>query len=163
MPDREAGDDAGEAEDVLGFVRGLVSARADRGGAPMSAEAMPPLVLRPSQRIDRHDMAEAPAPLVLGPEMRVAAPDGGEAAALDWRDADILAPASGARVTTGPAGEVIVRIAPDEGALRALIADVLREELIAPLGERIAGDLRKDLRKMVRREIRRALADQGRD
>lgn len=44
----------------------------------------------------------------------------------------------------------------DEQALRALVADVVREELMGPLGERIT----RNVRKMVRREIYRVLSSQ---
>lgn len=47
----------------------------------------------------------------------------------------------------------------DQQALRALIADVVREELQGALGERIT----RNVRKMVRREIHRALAAQELD
>ncbi|WP_037310282.1 hypothetical protein [Ruegeria halocynthiae] len=47
----------------------------------------------------------------------------------------------------------------DEGALRDLIAQVVREELQGVLGERIT----RNVRKMVRREIYRALAEQKLD
>ncbi|MEM1007073.1 MAG: hypothetical protein AAGK26_16860, partial [Pseudomonadota bacterium] len=42
----------------------------------------------------------------------------------------------------------------DEEDLRALISDIVRQELQGPLGERLT----RNLRKMVRREIQRALA-----
>ncbi|MFY1706422.1 hypothetical protein [Tritonibacter scottomollicae] len=44
----------------------------------------------------------------------------------------------------------------DEDALRALVSDIVREELQGPLGERIT----RNVRKLVRREIQRALASQ---
>ena len=44
----------------------------------------------------------------------------------------------------------------DEDALRDLVADVVRQELTGPLGERIT----RNVRKLVRREIHRALAAQ---
>lgn len=47
-------------------------------------------------------------------------------------------------------------LAMDEEALRALIAEVVREELQGVLGQRIT----RNVRKMVRREIYRALAEQ---
>lgn len=42
----------------------------------------------------------------------------------------------------------------DEASLRALVAEIVREELQGPLGERIT----RNVRKLVRREIQRALA-----
>lgn len=47
----------------------------------------------------------------------------------------------------------------DEDALRALVADVVRQELQGALGERIT----RNIRKMVRREIHRALSAQNLD
>lgn len=47
----------------------------------------------------------------------------------------------------------------DEAALRALVADVVREELTGPLGERIT----RNVRKLVRREIYRILSSQDFD
>ncbi|OIQ25807.1 MAG: hypothetical protein BM562_16835 [Alphaproteobacteria bacterium MedPE-SWcel] len=44
----------------------------------------------------------------------------------------------------------------DEDSLRDLVADIVREELQGPLGERIT----RNVRKLVRREIQRALAAQ---
>ncbi|NIZ14407.1 hypothetical protein [Phaeobacter sp. HF9A] len=44
----------------------------------------------------------------------------------------------------------------DEDSLRELVADIVREELQGPLGERIT----RNVRKLVRREIQRALAAQ---
>lgn len=44
----------------------------------------------------------------------------------------------------------------DEGALRAMVSDVVREELTGPLGERIT----RNVRKLVRREIYRILSSQ---
>ena len=42
----------------------------------------------------------------------------------------------------------------DEAALRALIAEVVREELTGDLGERMT----RNLRRLVRREVQQALA-----
>lgn len=42
----------------------------------------------------------------------------------------------------------------DDAALRALVAEIVREELRGPLGERMT----RNLRKLVRREVSRALA-----
>lgn len=47
----------------------------------------------------------------------------------------------------------------DEEALRALVSDVVREELTGPLGERIT----RNVRKLVRREIYRVLSSQDFD
>ncbi|MBU2992653.1 hypothetical protein Q4555_04410 [Octadecabacter sp. 1_MG-2023] len=47
-------------------------------------------------------------------------------------------------------------VALDEEALRALVSDVVREELSGPLGERIT----RNVRKLVRREIYRVLSSQ---
>ncbi|MBM1221626.1 hypothetical protein JQU17_12040 [Ponticoccus sp. SC2-23] len=45
----------------------------------------------------------------------------------------------------------------DEETLRRMVAEIVREELQGPLGERIT----RNVRKLVRREIYRALAEQG--
>lgn len=45
----------------------------------------------------------------------------------------------------------------DEETLRNMVADIVREELQGPLGERIT----RNVRKLVRREINRALAEHG--
>ncbi|MGR3493439.1 MAG: hypothetical protein ACU0DW_15410, partial [Shimia sp.] len=42
----------------------------------------------------------------------------------------------------------------DEGALREMVAEIVREELQGELGERIT----RNVRKLVRREIHRAMA-----
>ena len=47
----------------------------------------------------------------------------------------------------------------DEATLRQMVADIVREELQGPLGERIT----RNVRKLVRREIYRALASQNFD
>jgi len=50
-------------------------------------------------------------------------------------------------------------VALDEAALRELVADVVREELTGPMGERIT----RNVRKLVRREIYRILSSQDFD
>lgn len=64
-----------------------------------------------------------------------------------------------APVQVSEAVEPQISLSMDEDALRALIAEVVREELQGVLGERIT----RNVRKMVRREIYRALAEQKAD
>ncbi|MEM7090305.1 MAG: hypothetical protein AAF496_12095 [Pseudomonadota bacterium] len=75
-------------------------------------------------------------------EPTVAAVQGAETIATQSKDADPDA----VEPVTGPTM--------DEEDLRALISDIVRQELQGPLGERLT----RNLRKMVRREIQRALA-----
>lgn len=113
--------------------------------------------------------------------------DGAEAPALDWRDAgmdnETDEPIGDARneAGSGPGGDRAATLdqdwdadAPDEDenafaiedeavldeeALRDLVAEIVREELMGTLGERIT----RNVRKLVRREIHRALNSQDFD
>ncbi len=81
-----------------------------------------------------------------------AGPESGPASALSWTDAAApLAPPEPA--LPEPAGLSLL----DEGVLRELIRDVLREELQGEVGERVT----RNLRKMIRTEIGRALTARG--
>ncbi len=105
--------------------------------------------------------------------------DGAEAPALDWRDAG--ADEDGEDAGRDRAAEHVETVerdwgteAPgdaenafaiddeavlDEDALRDLVAEIVREELMGTLGERIT----RNVRKLVRREIHRALNSQDFD
>ncbi|MBE0452308.1 MAG: hypothetical protein IBX58_01360 [Roseovarius sp.] len=112
--------------------------------------------------------------------------DGAEAPALQWRDADhdepvpepssfdpdeILADEAVSAMFDGETGpqpeEAAAEIAAfaldeavlDEDALRDLVAEIVRQELMGTLGERIT----RNVRKLVRREIHRALTSQDFD
>ncbi|MEM7709223.1 MAG: hypothetical protein AAF264_00385 [Pseudomonadota bacterium] len=97
-------------------------------------ETMPLLLVNP--RIDGDQAEEPAAPPV---EAKPAEPDV-DLAALDLAGGLQSAPV-------------------DEAALRALVADVVREELAGELGERIT----RNVRKLVRRELRRMLTSDGLD
>ena len=132
----------------------------------------------------RHDTA-APVGCEPDGDDEDAFADGAEAPALDWRDAgmdDETGERSGhAQDGAGPgrSGDRAATVdwdadAPDdeenafaiedeavldEEALRDLVAEIVREELMGTLGERIT----RNVRKLVRREIHRALNSQDFD
>jgi hypothetical protein len=75
--------------------------------------------------------------------------------ALGARDSQVpeaVQPAASAQA--GPPDEIVDEQVVDEAALRALVAEVVREELQGALGQRIS----RNVRKVIRQEIRRALA-----
>ncbi len=147
-----------EIEDVLSSIRRLVSHEVARAKSER-------LILTPALRVVGDDPAEpaadatraptpAPAagPATDGDDLRVRvqramtpsdAPDG---------DAASPAPAPATATASGSAGP-----ASDEGALRGVIAEVLRDELRGALGERMT----RNIRKLVRAEVARALAERG--
>lgn len=133
-------------------------ARTARGGrGPVQED-----VLDTIRRLAREEAAPGRvAPLVLSPEHRVtegrARPevDGAElarrrAAVLAFVPGPEPAPAREAPLPAAPAATALA----DEDALRALVAEVVREELRGALGERIT----RNVRRMVRREIAMELA-----
>lgn len=70
------------------------------------------------------------------------------------RDPDAVVEQADTSVAPSERPDVTV---PEDGVLRDMIAQIVREELQGVLGERIT----RNLRKMVRREIYRALSEQG--
>ena len=125
--------EAAERDDVLRSIRRLVSEEAGTGAR---------LLLTPEQRVGE------------GPRRRPrAAVDDAE---LARRRAAVLAYVPGPeedRAAPPPARPAPAALA-DEEALRALVAEVVREELRGALGERIT----RNVRRMVRREVAMELA-----
>jgi hypothetical protein len=147
-----------EVEDVLASIRRLVleGTGTSVAGVPRPADSVRPLSPPVARALPRVSPAE-PAPdaaggrLVLTPALRVAqAPEGVEARP----DSPVVfrrhAPEPEPESEPAPA-----TLASDPDALRALVAEVVREELAGELGERIT----RNLRKLVQREIARALAE----
>jgi len=133
--------DAKSVDDVLASIRKLVSdetrARSLEAEKKLAQAAQP-----------------APAdPLVLTPELKVASE---QLLVLDV-PADRPEPAATETKTADPAPVVATTdpVAPfhDEVALRALVSEMIREELQGELGNRIT----RNVRKLVRREIEQAM------
>jgi len=85
-------------------------------------------------------------------------PDTNENGAKDAAAEDRLVLTPALRVTGGApaprAADSTVASPPDEAALRAMVQQILREELAGPLGERIT----RGVRKLVRTEVAALLA-----
>ena len=168
-------DEPSEINEVLSSIRRLVSDGTDEVTGPAPAEDGPHLVLTPSLRVEETDAEPVLEPLVLTqPEAWEDTPlddrvlrleNAVSAAAGNWTpivaaQAPNLASAEPLQLTT-PVANVQEAPQPAELAdtpeLRALIAQVLREELKGEVGDKLS----QNLRKMVRREIARALNDQS--
>lgn len=151
-----------EVENVLSAIRRLIEDGRPEGQGGSSA--LDRLMLTPALRV--------PEPLLLSD---VAPPSAGRAEALDPRIAPTPVPLppdpeevelasdpgalEAASVAPDESADSLPEAAappapwPDEAALRALVAEVLREELRGELGERLT----RNLRKLVRREVMQAL------
>lgn len=84
------------------------------------------------------------------------ADDGEDFAQAAWAASAFEAPASETAPSKDEAPEQPVPAAIDEDALRALVVEMVRQELGGELGERIT----QNVRKLVRREINRVLTSQ---
>ncbi len=96
-----------------------------------------------ARRLHLADAQPAPSQHAPPPSSYVQMQDAAEQELMDADDADLL----------GSDDDALI----DEDSLRALVSEIIREELQGTLGERIT----RSVRKLVRREIARALA--GRD
>lgn len=123
-------------------------ARPDAPQAPGGAGAEPPVAGPSAAAAERPEATgEGPAPAAeAGPHDPAGLPEAQRAAPTEAE-------------ATAAAQEVPDLTDEDEAALRAIIAEVLREELRGPLGEGVT----RNLRKMIRREIYRVLATQNLD
>lgn len=124
-------DDPQNVDDVLSSIRKLVSDEVQaRSSEPVAEDGPHASFLKHPQTPDRT--------LVLTPELRV----------VDRKPAPLRLETP---VTEEPVGEAPFQ---DEVALRALVQDVVREELQGELGARIT----RNVRKLIKREIAAALA-----
>jgi len=170
------------AEDVLASIRRLVSgAEAGETRQARAPAGLEPLLLTPELRVDpaagedtRRDAAAAEdsAPYLLTKRIE-AEPAEGPAAdeTLDWHDNDAGgghdpdmrgAESPGSHDLTGESralDRVEARALLDDAALRALVAEIVREELTGEFGDRIT----RNVRKLVRREINRVLSGRNDD
>ncbi|MGR3540458.1 MAG: hypothetical protein ACU0BS_03405 [Hasllibacter sp.] len=146
----DAGEDAvgtpweadGSEEDAWTAPPPEAETKAEAGATPEAEPVPEPPAAPPAEEGTRPDDA--------APDEAAAAPAG--RIDPDAEEAEVIADgAAGGPAAAGDAGEEAVI---DEDTLRAIVADVLREELQGALGERIT----RNVRKLVRREINQALA-----
>lgn len=170
----------GEIEDVLSSIRRLVSE--DEPVTSEKDDNADRLVLGPALRVEgdttdasgakgdklEAELAELEASVSKkadqwgdDDEWEPVDPDtvrGPEAAPAQTIDADVVTFRPSAREGASPDAENVgspdLDALLDENELRELVAEVLREELKGPLGERIT----RNVRKLVRREIAQALS-----
>lgn len=159
-----------DIEDVLASIRRLI---VDGAEPPQAEEAPGRLVLTPAQRVTseaaspRQPGAPLADPVRTEPslvdrlreiEREVEAPPPPPPLLLLTPVEPVATPSADACPEPEPVPVAGPASAPDPGddALRALIRDVLRQELEGDLGERIT----RNLRKLVRREVFRVLAAQ---
>jgi hypothetical protein len=161
---------------LVSSVRDLVQQKPAATPAPTPDDL---LVLTPEMRIDAparaaNDLmvlgaAEAAEPLPVTASAAqieaavIADPDdweidGGEAFAKDAWAASAFTRHPDNRRNVSPDGPAV---ALDDAALRALIVQVLREELTGQTGEKISGNLRKLVRREIARVMAPQIADQG--
>lgn len=170
------------ADDVLASIRRLVSG--EEAGETRQTRApagLQPLLLTPEQRLDtaagegtRRDAAatEDSAPYLLTQRIDTEpAEDPAADETLDWHDSDAGggrdpdmhgAEAPGSHDLTAESralDRVEGRALVDDAALRALVAEIVREELTGEFGDRIT----RNVRKLVRREINRVLSGRNDD
>jgi hypothetical protein len=147
---------ATEAEVVM-FSRVGASARSSGAEAGDAGQASAEEDAVPAEAVAAVDAAPAdPAPEPVGSDAPEAAFARVEEAAA--RPEPVYRPVEPDPQPQGPAENVASPDAEsllDENELRALVAEVLREELKGPLGERIT----RNVRKLVRREIAQALSN----
>lgn len=115
-----------DPEDVLSSIRRLVAGEIEEGAVEDQPDAKPPILL-------------------LGPAVRVTEPE--DAFQMIHRRAS-------ERRSERPQGGMaeVARTGGSDAALRALVAEVVREELAGELGQRIT----RNLRQLVLRELRAA-------
>lgn len=128
MSNTVVADETQDVNDVLASIRKLVSEEAQ-------ARSQDALKLSPSQKVDET--------LMLTPEHKIVKDSNNDRLVLD------------APVATPPKPATEEQTAPfqDEVALRALVSEIIREELQGELGNRIT----RNVRKLVRQEIETAM------
>lgn len=147
-----------DVEDVLASIRKLVSEEVNSQAERAAPE---PLVLTPAQKADplvltpSQELEKKPAPLVLGAQAKVEP----TTAVRPEPVAAVKPPEPVAKSepvqSEAPISDTQTPDAPfqDEVALRALVAEMIREELSGELGNRIT----HNVRKLIRREIEIAM------